>query len=168
MYMRQRPGPRLSVPPVTTPPNRQMIAFTAFALCPPTSASTSGAVSSVQSDCFGTPGEPGRRDRGGAGAAHPRRGRRSAPSGWRPTGWWAERGQQADGRDRLDAGRAVEPADRDVPAPPAQGLPRADGRLHLQSWEDRETGQHRFKTVVRAEEVLFLGTPGAAGTLKTY
>jgi single-strand DNA-binding protein len=34
---------------------------------------------------------------------------------------------------------------------------RAVGSLQTQSWEDRETGQKRYKTVVRAEEVLFLG-----------
>ena len=33
---------------------------------------------------------------------------------------------------------------------------RVTGSLHTRSWEDRETGQKRFKTVVRAEEVLFL------------
>ena len=34
---------------------------------------------------------------------------------------------------------------------------RVTGSLHTQSWEDRETGQKRYKTVVRAEDVLFLG-----------
>ena len=34
---------------------------------------------------------------------------------------------------------------------------RVVGSLHTQSWEDRETGQKRYKTVVRAEDVLFLG-----------
>jgi len=34
---------------------------------------------------------------------------------------------------------------------------RVTGSLQTQSWEDRETGQKRYKTVVRAEEVLFLG-----------
>ncbi len=33
---------------------------------------------------------------------------------------------------------------------------RVVGSLQTQSWEDRETGQRRFKTVVRAEDVLFL------------
>src|SRR4029079_12276983 len=33
---------------------------------------------------------------------------------------------------------------------------RVAGSLRTRSWEDRETGQKRFKTVVRAEEVLFL------------
>ena len=33
---------------------------------------------------------------------------------------------------------------------------RIVGSLHTRSWEDRESGQKRFKTVVRAEEVLFL------------
>jgi len=32
------------------------------------------------------------------------------------------------------------------------------GSLHTRSWDDRETGQKRFKTVVRAEEVMFLDT----------
>jgi single-strand DNA-binding protein len=36
---------------------------------------------------------------------------------------------------------------------------RVVGSLHTQSWDDRETGQKRFKTVVRAEEVLFLDRP---------
>jgi len=35
---------------------------------------------------------------------------------------------------------------------------RVIGSLHTQSWEDRESGQKRFKTVVRAEDVLFLST----------
>jgi len=34
---------------------------------------------------------------------------------------------------------------------------RVTGSLQTQSWDDRETGQKRYKTVVRAEEVLFLG-----------
>jgi single-strand DNA-binding protein len=34
---------------------------------------------------------------------------------------------------------------------------RVTGSLQTQSWEDRETGQKRYRTVVRAEEVLFLG-----------
>lgn len=43
---------------------------------------------------------------------------------------------------------------------------RVIGSLHTRSWEDRETGQKRFKTVVRAEDVMFLDmraveTPGA-------
>ena len=33
---------------------------------------------------------------------------------------------------------------------------RIVGSLHTQSWEDRESGQRRYKTLVRAEEVLFL------------
>jgi single-strand DNA-binding protein len=35
---------------------------------------------------------------------------------------------------------------------------RVIGSLQTQSWEDRETGQRRYKTVVRAEDVLFLDT----------
>jgi single-strand DNA-binding protein len=35
---------------------------------------------------------------------------------------------------------------------------RVIGSLHTQSWEDRESGQKRYKTVVRAEDVLFLTT----------
>ena len=35
---------------------------------------------------------------------------------------------------------------------------RVVGSLHTQSWEDRESGQKRYKTVVRAEDVLFLST----------
>jgi single-strand DNA-binding protein len=34
---------------------------------------------------------------------------------------------------------------------------RVTGSLMTRSWEDRETGQKRSKTVVRAEDVLFLG-----------
>jgi single-strand DNA-binding protein len=33
---------------------------------------------------------------------------------------------------------------------------RVVGSLQTQSWEDRESGQKRFKTVVRADDVLFL------------
>ena len=33
---------------------------------------------------------------------------------------------------------------------------RVVGSLRTRSWEDRETGARRFKTVVRAEDVLFL------------
>ncbi|HEX9440004.1 MAG TPA: single-stranded DNA-binding protein [Roseiflexaceae bacterium] len=33
---------------------------------------------------------------------------------------------------------------------------RVIGSLHTRSWEDRESGQKRFKTIVRADEVLFL------------
>jgi single-strand DNA-binding protein len=33
---------------------------------------------------------------------------------------------------------------------------RVVGSLQTQSWEDRESGQKRYKTVVRAEDVLFL------------
>ena len=35
---------------------------------------------------------------------------------------------------------------------------RVTGSMHTRSWEDRESGQKRFKTVVRAEEILFLDT----------
>ena len=33
---------------------------------------------------------------------------------------------------------------------------RVLGSLQTQSWEDRESGQKRYKTLVRAEDVLFL------------
>jgi single-strand DNA-binding protein len=33
---------------------------------------------------------------------------------------------------------------------------RITGSLHTRSWEDRESGQKRFWTAVKAEEVLFL------------
>jgi len=33
---------------------------------------------------------------------------------------------------------------------------RVVGSLHTRSWVDRESGQKRFKTVVRAKDVLFL------------
>jgi len=33
---------------------------------------------------------------------------------------------------------------------------RVIGSLHTQSWEDRESGQRRFKTSMRADEVLLL------------
>jgi hypothetical protein len=83
----------------------------------------------------------------------------------------AREGCQHRQSDRTSGSRpklqAVEPAGRDVPAPPAKGQPHVHGHLHLQSWEDRETGQRRFKTFVRAQEQDFLGAPGAAGTLKT-
>jgi single-strand DNA-binding protein len=35
---------------------------------------------------------------------------------------------------------------------------RVIGSLHTRSWEDRESGQKRFKTVVRAEDVMYLDT----------
>jgi single-strand DNA-binding protein len=35
---------------------------------------------------------------------------------------------------------------------------RVVGSLHTRSWEDRESGQKRFKTVVRAEDVMYLDT----------
>lgn len=35
---------------------------------------------------------------------------------------------------------------------------RVIGSLHTQSWDDRETGQKRFKTVVRADDIMFLDT----------
>ena len=35
---------------------------------------------------------------------------------------------------------------------------RVTGTLQSRSWEDKETGQRRYKTVVRAEDVLFLNT----------
>ena len=36
---------------------------------------------------------------------------------------------------------------------------RVVGSLQTRSWEDRESGQKRFRTVVRAEDVLFLDAP---------
>ena len=36
---------------------------------------------------------------------------------------------------------------------------RIVGSLQTRSWEDRESGQKRYKTVVRAEDVLFLDAP---------
>jgi single-strand DNA-binding protein len=33
---------------------------------------------------------------------------------------------------------------------------RVIGSLHTRSWEDRESGQKRFRTVVRAEDVMYL------------
>lgn len=35
---------------------------------------------------------------------------------------------------------------------------RVSGSLHTRSWEDRDSGQRRYRTVVRAEAVLFLDT----------
>ncbi|HNP87870.1 MAG: single-stranded DNA-binding protein [Chloroflexi bacterium SZAS-1] len=47
---------------------------------------------------------------------------------------------------------------------------RVIGSLHTRSWEDRDTGQKRFKTVVRAEDVMFLDarteTPQASATME--
>ncbi|MCA0355266.1 MAG: single-stranded DNA-binding protein [Chloroflexi bacterium] len=37
---------------------------------------------------------------------------------------------------------------------------RVVGSLHTRSWEDKENGQRRSKTVVRADEVLFLDAYG--------
>jgi single-strand DNA-binding protein len=39
---------------------------------------------------------------------------------------------------------------------------RVVGSLQTQSWEDRESGQKRYKTVVRAEDVMYLDTRQAA------
>jgi single-strand DNA-binding protein len=33
---------------------------------------------------------------------------------------------------------------------------RVCGSLHTRSWEDRESGQRRYRTIVRATEVMFL------------
>ena len=38
-----------------------------------------------------------------------------------------------------------------------------EGRLHTQSWEDRESGQTRYRTEVVAERLQLLGQPGAGG-----
>ncbi|MDZ4720323.1 MAG: single-stranded DNA-binding protein [Roseiflexaceae bacterium] len=35
---------------------------------------------------------------------------------------------------------------------------RVSGSLHTRSWEDRDSGQRRYRTVVRANAVLFLDT----------
>jgi single-strand DNA-binding protein len=35
---------------------------------------------------------------------------------------------------------------------------RVSGSLHTRSWEDRDSGQRRHRTVVRADAVLFLDT----------
>jgi single-strand DNA-binding protein len=41
---------------------------------------------------------------------------------------------------------------------------RVVGSLHTQSWEDKESGQKRYKTFVRADEILFLDArPDANG-----
>lgn len=37
---------------------------------------------------------------------------------------------------------------------------RVVGSLRTRSWEDKETGARRFKTVVRADDVLFLESQG--------
>ncbi|HEU5086086.1 MAG TPA: single-stranded DNA-binding protein [Roseiflexaceae bacterium] len=41
---------------------------------------------------------------------------------------------------------------------------RVSGSLRTQSWEDRDSGQRRYKTFVRADEVMFLDArqPGEA------
>lgn len=40
---------------------------------------------------------------------------------------------------------------------------RVSGSLHSRSWDDKESGQRRYRTVVRADEVLFLDArPGQA------
>ena len=33
---------------------------------------------------------------------------------------------------------------------------RVSGSLHTQSWDDRETGQRHYKTIVRAADVMYL------------
>src|SRR5215470_457970 len=39
-----------------------------------------------------------------------------------------------------------------------------EGRLRLDQWDDKQTGQKRSKLGVVAENVQFLGTPGGAGS----
>ncbi len=38
-----------------------------------------------------------------------------------------------------------------------------EGRIHTQSWEDRETGETRYKTEIVAERLQMLGRRGASG-----
>jgi single-strand DNA-binding protein len=40
------------------------------------------------------------------------------------------------------------------------------GSLRTDSWEDRETKQRRYRTYVRADEVMFLDAPGGNGTMQ--
>lgn len=40
---------------------------------------------------------------------------------------------------------------------------RVSGSLHTRSWEDSASGQRRYRTVVRADEVLFLDAKQDAG-----
>jgi single-strand DNA-binding protein len=39
---------------------------------------------------------------------------------------------------------------------------RISGSLHTRSWDDKESGQRRYRTIVRADEVLFLDARGDA------
>ncbi len=53
-------------------------------------------------------------------------------------------------------GRQAETADQYL----RKGAPALiEGRLRLDQWEDRESGQKRSKLLVRAEQVQFLGSP---------
>ncbi|MFO7820845.1 MAG: single-stranded DNA-binding protein [Lentisphaeria bacterium] len=79
--------------------------------------------------------------------------------------------QTSQGEDReetcfvdIDAfGRQAELCDRYL----RKGAPAfVEGRLRLDQWEDRNTGQSRSKLKVNAQRVQFLGSPGSGSTFE--
>jgi single-strand DNA-binding protein len=44
---------------------------------------------------------------------------------------------------------------------------RVTGSLHSRSWEDKESGQRRYRTVVRATDVMFLDARGGEAAEST-
>ncbi len=77
--------------------------------------------------------------------------------------WTTETGEQKEEVTFVDVevwGRQAETAGQYL----AKGRPVfVEGRLKLDSWEDKESGQKRNKLKVVAERVQFLGAPGGGG-----
>jgi len=62
-------------------------------------------------------------------------------------------------------GRQAELCDRYL----RKGAPAfVEGRLRLDQWEDRQTGQNRSKLKVTAQRVQFLGSPGQGSTFEDH
>ena len=77
--------------------------------------------------------------------------------------WTTETGEQKEEVTFVDVevwGRQAETAGQYL----SKGRPVfVEGRLKLDSWEDKESGQKRSKLKVVAERVQFLGAPGGGG-----
>ena len=77
--------------------------------------------------------------------------------------WTTETGEQKEEVTFVDVevwGRQAETAGQYL----SKGRPVfVEGRLKLDSWEDKESGQKRNKLKVVAERVQFLGTPSGGG-----
>jgi single-strand DNA-binding protein len=80
--------------------------------------------------------------------------------------WTTETGEQKEEVTFVDVevwGRQAETAGQYL----AKGRPVfVEGRLKLDSWEDKESGQKRNKLKVVAERVQFLGAPSGRGEFK--